>query len=375
MKSGLSEIEIGQSQVAHRLISEKLREQILKGEIPAGQELPSTSELAALWKTSKSTAHTALNNLVKEGLLERNHGSATYVCELPLSLSRVGIYYDSPQVWIDDERVFYRSLQGLLEEKLGKLGIEVSVFVDRRPENRQQEVLPELQSAVTLRKIQGLILPLYNGANLPALLKLPVPLSIFSGKSRMVNSVGFDSKNYFDGVMSRLAAEGCKSVALISSIHERLADPRESHQNFSTAEFLQEAKRHRLQTRKSWTRISPTYVWKRAEFGYREFHKLWSQPERLDAVVVYPDMAVRGVITAALELGVHQKDHVVFCFHRNAHVEILCPLRAMWVTSDEGKLADALIRQIRLRHEGKATSVIRLDFDFRSRQRLGIHSA
>ena len=67
-KSNLPEDALGPQEIAHRTISDKIRDQILNGELAPGEKLLSTLKLAKLWKTSKSTAHTALNNLVKEGL-------------------------------------------------------------------------------------------------------------------------------------------------------------------------------------------------------------------------------------------------------------------------------------------------------------------
>jgi DNA-binding FadR family transcriptional regulator len=113
MKLPAIDLNLRRNEVAHRVISEKLREAILSGKLMAGTELPSTGDLALLWKTSKFTVHTALRALVKEGLLQRNHGSATYVRKQPLALTRVGISYDAPRIWFDEEQAFIRSVKGV----------------------------------------------------------------------------------------------------------------------------------------------------------------------------------------------------------------------------------------------------------------------
>ena len=368
-KSTSPENAVGPQEIIHRTITEKIRDQILHGELAPGEKLPSTMEFATLWKTSKTTAHTALNNLVKEGLLERYHGSCTYVRESPLTLDRIGIYYDSPKVWTDDENVFYRSLQGILEEKLAKMGVEVAVFVDRRPHYKQRPVLNELRNAIFNRKIQGLIIPLCNGVGLPALLRLPLPLSIFSDETGQANRVGFDKEKYFREMMSRLAEKGCKSVGLISSVKCDPALPPSSGNAHFLGSFLREAESYGLLTRNEWIKMPTKYVTNKVRYGYNEFHNLWRQREHPDAVIVYPDMVVRGVVTAALELDVHQSKDVTFCFHRNAHVDILCPFPALWMISDEGKIADALIDHVRLQHEGKPVRPIRLSFGCQMMQR------
>ncbi len=348
--------KIGQGNVAHRVIADKLRSQILIGSLAPGTELPSTTKLAAIWKTSKSTAHTALSNLVKEGLLERNHGSATHVSHRPHKLERVGIYYDSPCVWTDEERVFIRSIQRQLEAKLAEQGIKISVFVDRRPEASQRPVLPELSKAVAYRQIQGLIIPTVNGFNLPGLMELSLPLSILTGSPDVGSRMVIDDKRIFADIFQRLAQKKCRSVGLISSLQTRPDLSGSSYELCFTAHFLEEAKRHRMRTRDEWIRVPREYVLEKGIYGFKEFHNLWSLPEHPEAVLVYPDMVVRGVITAALQLGAHRSEKVTFCFHRNAHVEVLCPFPALWSITDEAKIADALIDLVRCQYEGKPVS-------------------
>lgn len=368
-KPNNSEIVIGAQEVAHRIIADKIREQVFKGEYPPGMKLPSTTKIADIWGTSKSTAHTALNALVKEGLLERHHGSCTYVRERPLTLDRVGIYYDSPHVWSDEERGFYRSLQGILEKKLQKMGIEVTIFVDRRPESKQRLVLAQIRRAIFTREIQGLIIPLHNSVNLPALLKLPLPLSVMTATLGVPNKVCFDDKRYFKEVLSRLAARGCRSVGFISSVEFDPDLPNTLQYAFEAEDFVREAENLGMQTRRDWIRIPREYVHAKTRFGYKEFYKLWKLSERPEAVIVYPDMVVRGVVTAALELGVHREKNVTFCFHRNAHLDILCPFPALWTVSNEEKVADALIDLIRRQHEGKSISPVLLPFDYQMTHR------
>ena len=374
-KSNLPEDALGPQEIAHRTISDKIRDQILNGELAPGEKLLSTLKLAKLWKTSKSTAHTALNNLVKEGLLERHHGSCTYVRESPLALSRIGIYYSTPKVWTDDERVYYRSLQGLLEEKLAKRGIEVAVFVDRRPELKQRLVHSELRKAIFNREIQGLILSLPNRINLPALLRLSLPVSVLSGEAGHSNRVGFDQEKYFRTLMSRLAEKGCKSVGIIASVKPDPDLPPSPDSEKFWGTFRREAERSGLLTRNDWIKMPAKYIINRARYGYNEFHSLWHQREHPDAVIVYPDMAVRGVITAALELDVPQSKNVTFCFHRNAHVDILCPFPALWMITDEGKVADALIDQVRQQHEGGSVRPVLLPYGCEMMQRTVEHPA
>ncbi|MFI9510708.1 GntR family transcriptional regulator [Nocardia sp. NPDC052566] len=62
-------------------ISGYLRNQIERGELAAGAEVPSERELAASWKVARPTAAKALNLLRQQGVVESRRGSGTYVVD------------------------------------------------------------------------------------------------------------------------------------------------------------------------------------------------------------------------------------------------------------------------------------------------------
>ncbi|MEV0298021.1 GntR family transcriptional regulator [Nocardia sp. NPDC050710] len=62
-------------------ISGYIRDQILRGELAPGAEVPSERELAASWKVARPTASKALNMLRQQGLVESRRGSGTYVID------------------------------------------------------------------------------------------------------------------------------------------------------------------------------------------------------------------------------------------------------------------------------------------------------
>lgn len=346
-------IEIGRREVAHRLISARLREQILQGEIAPGTELPPTVTLAEQWKTSYFTAHTALKNLVKEGLLERKHGAGTYVREQRSVLDSIGIYYGNSSIWTNDEKAFYRNIYGALEKRLRKLKITLHVFVDHRPASKQGTVMPELLRAIESREIHGLVAPLVNDTNLSWLLKLAIPLATVSSGLGISNRVGFQSKNNIARMLAALKAQGCRTVGMISNIYADEHAIVRSERLYYYDEFAQELKAAGMETRPAWILKPTKEIFDLTRFGYQEFHKLWQQSERPDAIIAYPDMLVRGVILGALEVGAKVPDKVKFFFHRNAHVDLLCPFPAIWSISDEDKVAENLITMVRDLHQGK----------------------
>jgi DNA-binding LacI/PurR family transcriptional regulator len=358
-------IEIGRRVVAHRLISARLREQIIQGEIAPGTELPPTAALAEQWKTSYFTAHTALKNLVKEGLLERKHGAGTYVREQRGTLDCIGLYYDETTVWTDDEKAFYRNVYGALERQLRKQRMTLRVFADPRGKDKRHTILPELRAVLDSHEIQGLIAPMAGADSLRWLLKLAIPLSVMSSRVGLANKVGLDEPHNLLRMLTHLKAQGCRTVGIISNLY---ADERarfQSERLLFDERFAEALTATGMRTRPSWIRKSKTMVLDGlSRFGYREFHELWSQSEHPDAVIAFPDMVVRGVILAAMEAGVRAPQDVRFFFHRNAHVDMLCPFPAGWEITDEGKVAKAMITMVRDLHQGKKVQPVYIRNEF-----------
>ncbi len=65
----------------HLVISEQLRQQIVKGEYLPGDKLPSESQLIAEFKASRITIRRAIANLVKQGLVITHQGKGVFVTQ------------------------------------------------------------------------------------------------------------------------------------------------------------------------------------------------------------------------------------------------------------------------------------------------------
>ena len=62
-------------------LKEVLRQQIRAGHLAPHTAIPSEPELVARYRVSRATVRQALTELVNEGLLYRQHGKGTFVCE------------------------------------------------------------------------------------------------------------------------------------------------------------------------------------------------------------------------------------------------------------------------------------------------------
>jgi GntR family transcriptional regulator len=62
-------------------LKEVLKQQIRSGHLAPNTAIPSEPELVARYRVSRATVRQALTELVHEGLLYRQHGKGTFVCE------------------------------------------------------------------------------------------------------------------------------------------------------------------------------------------------------------------------------------------------------------------------------------------------------
>ncbi|MFF0964222.1 GntR family transcriptional regulator [Streptomyces sp. NPDC003703] len=71
--------QIEEAQPKYLQIAHYIRDQILRGDLRAGDEVPSERQLAVDWKVSRPTAARSLEALSHQGLVEKRQGSGTYV--------------------------------------------------------------------------------------------------------------------------------------------------------------------------------------------------------------------------------------------------------------------------------------------------------
>jgi len=326
---------------AYQRIVAAMREDILKGKFAPGALLPSTREFAASLSSSYTTVNTALNCLVREGWLERLHGSGTYVSRSHQRFAVAGIYH-TLDIYSNEEMSFQRFMNDCLVEKLEHMGKSVQIFVDSRPEPLQNKLYPPLARALYHRQVQCLFIPSVNSRSLPLVPTLPVPVAFMSG--RRTGGVQFDIESFLRGGLRRLAEQGCRTVGFIT------AWPRIDS---NLKKFVREAKAAGLRTRKEWTLQPVRHQQHLIDYGYHAFRHLWSCKTKPDGLLVYPDTVARGVIAAVLQAGAHVGRKTKFVFHRNAHARILCPFPVTWALSDENAAADALITSIQEQFAGR----------------------
>jgi DNA-binding LacI/PurR family transcriptional regulator len=336
-------------QPTYRRIANGLRDQIMTGQLAPGKQLPSQGKLIKMWRSSAFTIHTAVQTLIKEGWVESIRGAGTYVARLETRFTCAGIYHGT-DIFAREEAAFSRALHNALLDQLGKLGKETLVFVDSRPQNKQGAILPALAEAILHRRIQCLIAPTLNPVDSRPLARIRLPTA-FVANAASFHRLDFDRKNLLRDSIRSLAGQGCRSVGLISTV--ALPGGRKGLWRDFYTSFRRAVHAEGLTTHTSWIREPMTEVPNLERYGYEEFKNLWALPKKPDGLIVYPDVAARGTMTAILKLGLKIPEELRVVFHRNAHERLLCPFPVTWAVSDEAQMAARLIQMIEKQFMGE----------------------
>jgi DNA-binding LacI/PurR family transcriptional regulator len=131
--------------------------------------------------------------------------------------------------------------------------------------------------------------------------------------------------------------------------------------------FQQVMREEGLATRPDWISDVSEPKADQEAYGYLQFQKLWKQRKHPDGLIAFPDTTARGVITAVLKLGIETvSSQMKFVFHRNVHMNLLCPFPVTWGISDEDVLAKKLIQIIEKQFRGEKVSPILLPYEMKA---------
>ena len=294
--------------------------------------------MAKEWETNYFTIQLALKPLVNEGLIERRQRRGTFVRDRNTQVASAAIYFGG-NLWCSDQ-VFYQSmyqyLSAFYQERRGRSVL----FVDDRPDQKRFVPLPELQKAIDQREVQGVLGLMLSSSEVGWLRKLQVPISLF-GSAGMHS----DTMELFETVLARFAADGCRSVGMVC--------PRLGRD--VSAIFKNLVKRHGMETHPDWIRGTDWSELALEFSGYRLFKDLWSSPSHPEGIFVYPDMACRGAVVAALELGLRIPRDVRLIFHRNTGIDYLCPWKIPVVVTDVKEVSHLLATHLDAQYRHDST--------------------
>lgn len=346
---------------ATKEIAAHLRTLIKSGGLASGTGIPSTKDLAAAWGVFPNTVKLALDPLVKEGLLDRRQNRGTFVLDGHRKIRRLGIYENFGAIAPAD-RDFLVSLQIELARVLEKQNAELKVWVDSK---KSPKSLPEnLIEACRKREVDGVVASHPSKEILKAMKSLPVPFAALTSYLDCQARVEFLYADLVENAVRRLAERGARRVGVISNVIPEAATETANRQDVSHfyEVFAETAASLGLETRPDWV-IHPASRKANLEiehFGYEAIKALWKQPKRPDGVFIFPHTAVRGSLTALLELGVKIPEELKLVAHGNIETPILSPYPVDWITSSSREIVQAMVKQIQSVLDGNPAKPTRL---------------
>lgn len=137
----------------YRQIADELSGRIISGELPAGAALPAERKLAETYNVSRVTVRHAVEQLVREGLVEQRRGSGTYVTarvSQPLSVLTSFSEDVAARGMVCQSRLISRGVGTVTADEAIGLGLAPGRKVTRIVRLRSADGLPLALEASTL---------------------------------------------------------------------------------------------------------------------------------------------------------------------------------------------------------------------------------
>lgn len=333
-------------------VEDRIRSLILDGKLPAGTRLPPNTDLARESGTSSFTVQTALARLCREGLLERKPKLGTFVSSNAVRLASIGFYFGSG-IWQHKEMAFTQNVYLEVRKQLELRDVRSRVWIDDRPQESQTNAPKSLRRAIEHREIQALVALSCNHFDLEWISRLSIPISCMSGNLALKQRIGTDIAQCIAIGLDQLHKQGCRKVGFISCLTMKATSPMSGYGAGGIYNiFLDKAREYGFKISNDWTHIPESYVDAKEQFGWEKFHQTWSSPVRPDGLLVWPDSAVRGVISAVLAKGVSVPQELQLAFHINENVPCPCPFPCIQMVIDEAALATGIIQMLHTQLRG-----------------------
>ena len=358
VKSGKIPMEV--KSLAHVQLADRLRSMIEGGEFLPGQTLPSTKDLAKRLDTYGYAVHRAMSLLSADGLVARKPHVGTVVTGASTTLKTIGVYITSEPFTKGWTYNFTQSIFMHLSAIAHAEGISLEPFIDTRKAEDSDGLIVEFTRAAKARKFQA-VMSLSSDIRATWIEKLGMPFVSIGGDVKA--RVGQSHVELFTAMAERFVALGCRSAALITTL-----SPSSPHGVDFLRDFSDVFKARGIELKDEWIRhpVDHLDVEFASAFGYQQMNTLWQLRERPQGVAVYPDIAVPGVVCAALKLGLDGQNGPAFIFHKNKGNAPFCPLKATWFISDPGACAKSMFTLLRRQIAGESPSDIILDYEIES---------
>lgn len=316
----MSVIDVNKETKVYRKIAAELRSDIER-QLQAGDTLPPERDLAERFSVHRLTIRQALEVLADEGLISRLHGRGTVVLdrngtgEIAI-VAKASLLSPSGSPYY---QVVSHALLEVMKARNPKWSLRIHVGTgDQNDESLLQSL--DLQEPDVMKRLRGVFTfhPLQELET--ALLAQHVPMVMLAGfmDAEVVQGKGvrhcvwFDMRTLYDRGIALLQKAGCRSVGAIWQ-----CEPNGSWLQHPLYRMLQKSG---LEFRPEW--VAPFTGGLYEQAGYEAMIRLWRQPHHPDGILVHDDIACRGVLRAALHLGIDIPGQLRLVTHANRGVDL-----------------------------------------------------
>ncbi|MBA2479462.1 MAG: substrate-binding domain-containing protein [Planctomycetes bacterium] len=349
----------------HQQIAAILRREITERMKP-GDKLDAESRLAERFEVSILTIREALSALAQEGLLERRHGSGTFVSRIE-DTRQVAVLIDAD---ISHPRTspFFLMVTQRLRAYFKDHGYEARLYVGHaQPEGRAPTALTcqEFLDDVARKAIRGVaaVSTLPFPGWLGQLSRQGVPV-VSHGDARFPYNIDLDYSQLARDAVRRLADGGCRRIAMVAW------DPQRGPHVTSFKEAVREVG---ASTHEEWIRTDLFPVSTGA--GWAQFRELWaSNREKPDGLVVSDDSLFPDVIAAIRDLGIRVPADLQIAAHGNTGAVLRPPFQATRMLANPDAVVaamGAMLVQL-MRGERPESEVVLLPFEIVEPEAVGV---
>lgn len=306
----------------YREIAAELRRWI--ADSSPGDMLPSEASLTRRFKVNLRTVRQALDVLAQEGSVRRHHGRGTVVLDRK-AVGEVAVVLRS-QALNSDAHPYYGLMNELLVKRIQERNPRWHVKLHFGRFTETGAGLPATLDLLTpdvLRNLRGVFTfhALYDLATALQARQIPVVALAVAVSADVMqrdsvrHCVWFDLKSIYTLGIPLLREAGCRNVGVIWGAYKKMPLAEQPIYRL----FMPILQAQGLVSKMEWNEPFTEAATERA--GYEAFMRLWRQPSRPNGLLVADDVVCRGVLRAALHLGIDIPGQLRLVTQANAGVE------------------------------------------------------
>jgi DNA-binding transcriptional regulator YhcF (GntR family) len=338
---------------AYEQIAADLRK-LIRVELAPGNLLPGEHALAARYSVHRMTVRQALDVIAREGLIDRQQGKGSVVVD-QAATGECAIAI-RPELLDQGRFPFYGMVCKALVDAVGAANPSWSVRMHMGKETASGRTFPE-----TLDLLEPRILPHLRGVYSfhplfeleDKLLAAHVPVVSVAENGQYTVFVARDT--LFKEGLAHLKSVGCRTLGVIWALSKG-RDWREDLYATWMARWLDAGA---LDSHPEWVEPFPCEaITERA--GYESFLRLWQGASRPEGILVADDIMCRGVLRAALHLGIELPRDLRLVTHANRGVEFPYHKPVTRVEFDPAELVRRAVKLMGQLQEGRKPARCRL---------------